>query len=293
MRLFVIGANGLVGSALVATATAQGHEVAGTYHSERPSFDVALDQHDIREWPPSIGLNQFDAVVNCAAMTDVDGCERNPELAQAINATAPREIARSCKQAGVAFVHLSTDYIFDGRADSPYDETTKPNPLQEYGKSKLRGEQHVRSVSDHALVLRLSFVYGIHGATGELTGFPAWVTENLRDSESIPLFTDQHVTPSRAGQVAGVILELLGAGASGTFHVASQSCVTPFEFGALLADQMGVERRLLDEGSRTAVNRPAARPADTCLSTARLEAELGRPQPTLAEDIDAIADALS
>lgn len=288
MSLLVVGANGLVGSSLVATGLDRGHDVVGTYHTDRPAFDIRLTQLDIRDWPPAFDVGQFDAVVNCAAMTDVDGCERDPELARTVNAVAPKRIAETCARTDTRFVHLSTDYVFDGTADAPYDESAAPNPIQVYGESKHRGEQQVLAANDETLLLRLAFVYGVHGATDQLTGFPAWVAGKLRDREPVPLFTDQHVTPSRAGQVASAILDLLEASVSGTYHVASQSCVTPFEFGKYIAEHLDADETLLEAGTMADVDRPAQRPSATCLSTDRLAETLGRPQPTLREDIAAI-----
>ena len=154
-------------------------------------------------------VHEPDVVVNCAAMTDVDGCERDPEGAQLLNGDAPGGLAAHCAAHNVEFVHISTDYVFDGTARDPYAEEATPNPVQAYGKSKLDGERAVRSESEHALIARLSFVWGIHRSTGNLTGFPAWVRDQLRSDEAVPLFTDQWVTPKRAGQAADTLLDLI------------------------------------------------------------------------------------
>jgi dTDP-4-dehydrorhamnose reductase len=291
MRLLVTGANGLVGSALIAAASQQGHDVLGTYHSTTPAFDIELEQHDIREWPPDLAAEEIDCVVNCAAMTDVDGCEEEPQRARAINAVAPGAIADHCSPE-TRVVHLSTDYVFDGRAETPYTEPAETNPLQVYGESKLAGERAVRDCAAAPLILRLSFVYGRHGATENLAGFPAWLLDTLGNGDSVPLFTDQYVTPSRAGQVATTILGLLDADVSGTYHVASRSCVTPHEFGMILADRFEQDASLIESGSQDEVDRPGTRPRYTCLATDRVEATLDRPQPSLADDIDCLCRTL-
>jgi dTDP-4-dehydrorhamnose reductase len=292
MRLLVLGSNGLVGSALMRVALDRGLDVAGTYHSEPPAFDVPLEHLALEEWPPDeFGLGEFDAVANCAAMTDVDGCERNPDQAMTINGSAPGKIADGCRRHDVTFVHFSTDYVFDGMTNVLYAEEDDPAPRQVYGKSKLRGERTVRDVYDGALILRLSFVYGIHGGTGELEGFPAWVVEMLEDAESVPLFTDQHVTPSRAGQVAATTLALLEGNHCGTYHVACRSCVTPYSFGQRLVNELGLDPDPIEPGTMAAVDRPASRPVNTCLSTDRLSETVDRPQPTLDEEIARITDA--
>jgi dTDP-4-dehydrorhamnose reductase len=295
MHLLVLGANGLLGSNAVAEALARGWECTGTYHSTEPAFETPLHELDVRDSDKFAALldsHDVDAVCNCAAMTDVDGCEENPQQAHAVNGAAPGELARACAERNLAFCHVSTDYVFDGRTESRYDESAETNPVQVYGESKLAGERAVEQADDTQLLARLSFVYGTHGATGALTGFPAWVTERLHDGETTPLFTDQHVTPSRAGQAAATLLDLLGAEATGTVHVASRSCVTPYEFGKQLGQRLDAPMELLTKGSQSAVDRPATRPTHTCLDVGRVERALGRDQPTLAADLDAIAGAL-
>lgn len=295
MRLLVVGANGLLGSNVVATGRQRGWHVRGTYHSTRPTFDVPLTQFGLQEYSTFddiINEHDPDVVVNCAAMTDVDACETNPDEAYVLNGEAPGEMAAHCEANGIDFVHISTDYVFDGTACDPYGETATPNPAQVYGESKLAGEQAVREESENALIQRLSFVWGIHRGTRALTGFPAWVRNQLRSGETVPLFTGQWVTPTRAGQAADTLLDLVEQEASQLYHVACTSCVTPYEFGGMLADRVGNSSDLLRKGSTEDVNRNARRPTYSCLDVEKVEAELGRSQPTLREDVDAVWDAV-
>ena len=295
MHLLVLGANGLLGSNAVAKALTRDWECTGTYRSTEPVFETPLHELDIRDadrFATLLDANDIDAVLNCAAMTDVDGCEESPEQAHAINGQAPGELARTCADRNLAFCHVSTDYVFDGRTEDRYDESAETNPVQVYGESKLEGERAVGQAHETPMLARLSFVYGTHGSTGTLTGFPAWVTERLSDGEITSLFTDQHVTPSRAGQAAETLLNLLAAKSTGMFHIASRSCVTPFEFGKQLRQRLNAPMERLTEGSQFSVNRPATRPAHTCLAVERVEGILGRDQPTLADDLDTIASAL-
>ncbi|QLC34399.1 NAD(P)-dependent oxidoreductase [Halarchaeum sp. CBA1220] len=295
MHLLVLGANGLLGSNVVASAVARDWRVTGTYHTTAPDFDVPLHRLDVTDdaaLRDRLAASDPDWVVNCAAMTDVDACESAPERAHAVNADAPGTLAAACAERDTRVLHVSTDYVFDGDRETPYAEDAPTNPLQTYGASKLDGERRVRSADADALLTRLSFVYGRHANTGALTGFPAWVRDRLADGAETPLFTDQHVTPTRAGHASETLCDLVDASASGTYHVATRSCVTPYAFGAALADRLDASDDHLVRGSRDDVDRAAARPAYTCLDVSRVERTLGRPQPTLADDIDAIADAL-
>jgi len=296
MYALITGANGLLGSVVVQTLREQGHEVVGGYHSEEPAFDCPLHQVDITETERVVALLEeydVDVVINCAAYTDVDGCEANPELATAVNGTAPGDLAAVCREREITFVHYSTDYVFDGETDSFYEEGDETAPIQEYGRSKLDGEHAVREVNAGALILRLSFVYGARGDTGDLVGFPQWVASTLAVGDTVPLFTDQMMTPSRAGNVATTTLELLEAGASGTYHVASRSAVTPYEFGEEICEVVGGDSALTESSVMADLDRPAARPRRSCLDVSSVEGKLGRPQPALEADLAALESAFS
>lgn len=291
MDLLVVGAGGLLGSNVVNVALEREYETVGTYHSTPPNCNIPLEQLDLEDTDLVGELLQAydpDAVLNCAAMTDVDGCEDAPGKAEAVNSEAPGTLAAECADRDIDLVHVSTDYVFDGQGETPYDEQATPAPLQEYGRSKLGGERRVAAAHDGALITRLSFVWGIHRSSGELTGFPAWVRSRLAESEPTPLFTDQHVSPSRAGATAETILDLLEGSNQGLFNVAARSCVTPYEYGSKLCARLDADETLLEEGRLSDVDRPAARPSYTCLDVAKVENALGRRQPTLAEDLDAV-----
>ncbi|ELY42642.1 dTDP-4-dehydrorhamnose reductase [Natronorubrum bangense] len=292
MTILVIGANGLVGSSLVRTCLDREHEVIGTYHTERPDFDIELLELDLRDSDRIRAVVERvapTAVVNCAAYTDVDGCEQNPETAHAVNAEGPGVLAEVCAERDVSFVHFSTDYVFGGEAEEPYTEDDDPNPIQVYGETKLEGEQRVLEAHSGAIVCRLSFVWGRHGATGDPEGFPAWVLGRAQSGEVVPLFTDQKVTPTRAGDASEVVLELLECDVAGLFHVASQDCVTPYEFGRLILEEKEPSTTgLLEESSLEDVERAAPRPGYTCLSTDRVVKSLGHDRPTVEAAVSTV-----
>jgi dTDP-4-dehydrorhamnose reductase len=295
MRLLVVGAGGLLGSNVASRAHERGWAVVGTYHTTRPDLPVDGHRLDIRDEERVEGLLRTvepAAVVNCAAITDVDRCETDGDLARAVNARAPGTIAAACGAVGAACCHVSTDYVFDGRAEDRYAESAEPNPLQVYGETKLAGEAAVGEHHSDPLVVRPSFLYGVHRGRGELVGFPAWVRERLRAGESLSLFDDQFVTPSRADPTARAMLDLLASGRTGTYHVACRDCVTPYAMGEAVRERLDAPRELLETGSLADVDRPARRPPNTCLDVSAVADALERDCPTLAEDVDAIGDAL-
>lgn len=290
MHLLVIGAGGQLGRNVVRAASERNHEIIGTYHTTDPKFDCPLTKLDVTDNDAIERVfdeSQPEAVINCAAATDVDACESHPQHAGSVNADAAGQLAQLAHEHAAAFVHPSTDYVFDGEAEIKYSEDAETNPLQVYGKTKLEGEKRVRSKHPGALVARLSFVYGREYPSGEICGFPAWVRDTVRDGETVPLFTDQFVTPTRAGQAAATFLDLLERGASGTYHVAARSCVSPYEFGIKLLDALDLPRRV-EKGSMTDMNRPAVRPRHSCLDVSQLESTLRREQPAIEEDIEAL-----
>jgi dTDP-4-dehydrorhamnose reductase len=293
MDVLVVSAGGLLGSNVISSALERGLSAGGSYHSTRPDFEVPLREFDIRDtakFEDILGDFNPSIVVNCAAMTDVDTCEQSPERAHEINAAAPESLARLCSEQDTNFAHISTDYIFDGESGECYREDAEPNPIQEYGRSKLAGERAVRSVHESPLVIRPSFVYGVNRSaeTPQVEGFPAWVNSRLTSGQDLPLFTDQYVTPSRAESTAETLLDLLFDGATGPYHVAARYCVTPYEFGRIIATQLGVKADTLAESSQTGVDRDAARPSNTCLSVEKVETRLGRSQPTVKQGVRAL-----
>jgi dTDP-4-dehydrorhamnose reductase len=167
MRALVLGASGLFGSNVLAVGRKRGHEIVGTYSSSAPGFDGPLERLDIRADETRGRLmteHNPDVVFNCAAMTDVDACESDPERAFAVNAEAPGALAAQCADHGASVVHVSTDYVFDGTAERPYRETDQPNPKQVYGKAKLAGERLVQEAHPESPVSRL-VVTGSGGVT--------------------------------------------------------------------------------------------------------------------------------
>ena len=289
MRLLVVGANGLLGSNIASVTLDRTDHVVTTYHTSDPGFDCPSYQLDITasmDVDSVISDIQPDAVVNCAAMTDVDECEIDPDRAYAVNANGASHVAHAAEQVDADLIHTSTDYVFDGSTRTPYSEEADPNPRQEYGRSKVEGERSVREVHSDPSIIRLSFVYGRSFPDGTLSGFPAWVYDQAVDGTAIPLFTDQYVSPSYAGTTAETILDLLDSDHSGTFNVASDSCVTPFEFGKAVLREAGFDDSRVRKGSMDDVERDAERPRHTCLDVTRIEKALGRPQPTLRENVE-------
>ena len=288
MRVLVVGAGGLLGGNITSVALDRNEAVVTAYHSADPGFDCPSYQIEITS---ATGVDDLvtdvnpDAIINCAAMTDVDGCETNPEQAHAVNAAGAEHVARAADSVNASLSHTSTDYVFSGEETAPYSEDAEPDPKQVYGESKLAGERRVQAAHSNPLIARLSFVYGRSLPGGSISGFPAWVLEKARKRDEIPLFTDQRVSPSYAKATAKTLLDLLEADQRGIFNIASQSCVTPYEFGELIVEEAGFTDATLTESSMKDVDRDAERPQYTCLDTTAVEEALGRPQSALEQNL--------
>lgn len=290
MHLLILGATGLLGSNVVHEARRRNWDVSGTYHTTDPCLPITWRQFDFeayREFEGLLGSVEPDAVVNCAGVTDVDACERNPSRAHRINAEAPIHIAEQCHTADVNFVSISTDYVFDGATSAFYSETDEPNPLQVYGQSKLNTEAGIQDVSDRFLLPRVSFLWGINRNLSELEGFPAWVGRQAQRGTEVTLYSDQRVTPTRAGSAAQWTLDLLENGRRGLFHLACSTCITPYEFGQVVVSRLEkADQSVLRADHRGA--ELADRPRHTCLDVSKLEESLEISARSLRTELDRI-----
>ena len=220
-----------------------------------------------------------DLIINAAAHTAVDQAESEPQLAFAINASAPGILAEQALELGVPLIHYSTDYVFDGSKPAPYTEDDAPNPLGVYGKSKLAGEQAISAVQGQHLILRTSWVYSTHGRNFLLT-----MQRLLQEKPEMRIVADQIGAPTWAGTIARGTLALIerwqagNAGAWGTYHLTAQGETSWFGFaqaiGAALREQGKPCANLLPIPS-SAYPTPAARPLNSRLDCSRLQREWG------------------
>ncbi|MBI5526080.1 MAG: dTDP-4-dehydrorhamnose reductase [Deltaproteobacteria bacterium] len=173
-----------------------------------PEIDVA----DFGAFARVVDGFRPNAVINCAAFTDVDACETREAEAMRVNGEAPGMMAAECRARGIRFVHVGTDYVFDGTGTRPYREDDPPNPLSAYGRTKLAGEKAVLSAYPEALIVRTAWLYGAKKS------FVRTIAEKARRGEALSVVNDQHGAPTSAGDLAGAIFLLLEKEASGLVH---------------------------------------------------------------------------
>jgi dTDP-4-dehydrorhamnose reductase len=261
MRLLVTGAGGMLGQDVIRAARAAGHDPVGV---DRWALDV-VDRDRVRR---ALAAASPDAVINCAAWTDVDGAESSPAEAFAVNAAGAGHVAQGAAAAGALTVHVSTDYVFDGTRDEPYVESHSTRPLSVYGRSKLEGEQAVEQAAPEHVIVRSAWLFGAGG--------PNFVETMLRlagERGSVAVVTDQVGCPTWTAHLAAALVELAGSDRRGVLHVAGAGACSWHEFAEEIFVQAGVPCRV-ERITTAEMGRPAARPANGALRSERGAPEL-------------------
>lgn len=211
------------------------------------------------------------ALVNCAAYTAVDRAESDRETAMTVNASAPGVLASMCRGFGTRFVHVSTDYVFDGKASSPYREDAPTAPASVYGLSKREGELRVMESDPDALVIRTSWVYSEHGKN-----FVKTMIRLMGERDRVGVVNDQHGSPTYAGDLADCILHILGSRTwvPGLFHFSNEGDITWHEFAVAIRDILGSPCHV-DAITTEQYPTPAPRPAYSVLSKEKIQKTYG------------------
>lgn len=269
-RVLITGASGLVGSELMQRIDGSAREVVGLSHA-------ALDIADRDAVEQAMGAVLPDVVINCAAMADVDRCEREPEVALRVNAIGPRNLAIATARIGAHLVHISTDYVFSGDTVSggtvpgdkvrqvPYDEWDVPSPVSTYGRSKLGGEHEVMRHATSWAVVRTSLVFGAAKPT-----FVDLVAQRARAGEEVRAATDMVTCPTSAADLAGVLERIGVERREGLFHVANQGWCSRYELACEVVDLLGLDSSVVRATTAAELQLPAARPPFSAMSDVAL-----------------------
>jgi dTDP-4-dehydrorhamnose reductase len=261
-RIVVTGADGMLGTEVV-RAFSEAHEVVGIDLGE---LDIT-DGEAVRAFAAGAAA---DCVVNCAAYTDVDGAESARELAFAVNAAGAGHVARACAASRCYLIHLSTDYVFDGRKAGAYEEGDAPSPLNVYGESKLAGEREVQRSGARHLIVRTAWLYG-HGGRN----FVEFVLGAWADGRPLRIVDDQRGAPTSARDLALVLRELASRRAEGVIHATNDGSCSWFEFAREILAAAGGEAAQVEPIASSDLDRPAPRPRNSVLSLERLASVLG------------------
>jgi dTDP-4-dehydrorhamnose reductase len=267
MRWVVTGSQGQLGRALVARLEDAGEAVVALGHGalDIGDADAVKRFFDAQETPP-------DVVANAAAFTHVDRCETQADDARRVNAVAPGVLAEVCHGSGIRFVHVSTDYVFPGDAARPYREDDPVAPRSAYGRTKLEGEQRVRTVDSEALVVRTSWVFG-HGRNFLVAILDQARLRRRGEAEGpLRVVDDQRGRPTYAVDLALALTTLVGRDARGLYHVANREEASWWDLARACLDASGYEDIEIDRIATDSLDLPAPRPAWSVLDCSRAEA---------------------
>jgi dTDP-4-dehydrorhamnose reductase len=257
VRLLVTGANGMLGRDVQRACDHAGVDCVGLPRTE-------LDITDAHACTEAIGEHRPDAVINCAAWTDVDGAEADEASALKVNGAGAGNVARACEIAGVRLVHVSTDYVFRGVGQRPYVESDPVGPIGAYGRTKLDGERRVARALPSAAIARSSWLFGTAGKN-----FVDTMLQLGTDRGEVTVVDDQVGCPTWTGHLAPALMALAGAPErSGLFHVAGAGWCSWHDFALEIFAQAGVDCRV-HRGSSGDLDRPAPRPAWSVLGSER------------------------
>ncbi len=210
-----------------------------------------------------------DCVINCAAYTNVDGCETDADNAFAANAEGVKNLALACRQSGARLLHISTDYVFDGTGQRPYVEEDTVNPLSVYGQSKLAGERFIQEILDNYAIIRTEWLYGRNGKH-----FVGRILQLAGERDTLEVVDDQTGTPTGTADLAMAIEALLAVPARGIYHVTNAGSCSWYVFAKKILAIAGSQTRVLPISSER-LARPARRPAYSVLDCSKFIRETG------------------
>ncbi len=252
--VLITGAGGLLGRCLAERLRRTGAEVAELSHGELDITQEAEVQRRIESISPAF-------VINCAAATDVDRCETEQDWAYAVNESGPRFLARACGRAGAQFVHISTDYVFDGEKEGFYTQDDVPNPAGVYAQSKLAGEHAVLAETNgRCYIIRSSWIFGEGGKN-----FGSKVIGYARSGAKVKGVIDQVSIPTYAPDLAARIEVILERGAHGLYHATNTGPATWFDFARLALDLAGMTGVEIEPVKRADLNQAAPRPRNSAM----------------------------
>jgi dTDP-4-dehydrorhamnose reductase len=262
MKIVVTGANGQVGRALVLAAESDGHEAVAFSHGDLDIADMEAVHAALSDLKPT-------HVINSAAYNAVDRAEDDFDAAFRTNALGPAHLALAARRSGAVIIHYSSDYVFDGEKEGPYNEEDRPNPISTYGRSKLLGERAVAGICDRHYIIRTSWVFAPGG-----NNFISRLLPRIYSGESLRFVDDQRVAPTYASDIARATLELMRRDVPfGIYHASGKEAYTPYEWACAVAEHAGAGASIAPVSSGEFETR-AARPAQSILANTKLD-ELG------------------
>lgn len=293
-RILVTGAAGQLGDYLMRLLATRGYMPVGLGHHEGPGVDVVADIGDRGQVAAALDEARPDAIIHGAAYTDVDGCERDPALADQVNRAGSENVATLAADRKIWTIGVGTDFVFPGNGGAPYREDAEPNPISVYGASKLGGERAILAADPAFAVARTAWVYG-----GAGKHFPRTVLTMLAKHGRMEVVDDEIGSPTFAGDLAEALVALLARRPSGIFHLTNEGSTSRFGLARTVAAKAGADPEAIfpvtTEAFLAKYPLPARRPPNSTLANTRAAAlgvrlppwddAISRYAPTLADEL--------
>jgi dTDP-4-dehydrorhamnose reductase len=288
-RILVTGVSGFLGRH-VALRLRDRHRVVGTYRQHAVTLDGCatrpLDIAEREEVAALCRVFQPDVVVHTIALSDVDRCERDPDMADRVNVHGTAHVAQAAVEVGARLIYISTDQVYDG-SNGDYNETDPPRPLMIYGHTKLEGERRAAAICSDVVILRLALMYG--WGTAIRATFIDWMLTRLHAGKEVPLFIDQYRTPLYVVQGAEVIGRLIEAPEiRGVFNLGGGERLDRYAFGLKLCEVFELPKQYLKPIEMAVVGSTTPRPPDCSLNSAKISSLLHCRPLTVAEGLQAM-----
>ncbi|QMU27464.1 SDR family oxidoreductase [Adhaeribacter radiodurans] len=297
-KILITGSNGLLGQKLVDLLLPNSNvELIATSRGENklaalfPELNfVSLDVTNPAEVERVIAVYQPSHIIHTAAMTNVDECEINREACWKLNVDAVANLVKAATENKAHFIHLSTDFIFDGQS-GPYDEEAAPNPISYYGESKLAAEELVKQSTEPWAIVRTVLVYGIVHDYGR-SNIVLWVKNNLENQKPIKVVDDQFRSPTLAEDLAVGCWLIAEQDAEGIFNISSKEILTPYAMALQVADYFKLNTFYITRADAASFSQTAKRPARTGFIITKAEEQLNFRPRTFSEGIAVVANQL-
>ncbi len=258
-NFLVTGANGMLGQDLVTYLKGKGYSVTGLSHQE---LDLLKPLDELKR---TIARYEPEIIIHSAAYTNVDGAERDPELAMTINKDGSRKIAVIARDLGCILGYVSTDFVFDGAQNIPYTPEDRPNPVNAYGLSKYYGELMVKELLDSYYIMRTSWLYGVHRHN-----FVQYILEGARQGNPLTIVNDWRGSPTWTGSLSHMIEQLVTSGAFGTYHMVDEGAESKYTQALAICESAGLSTNHITPASYKDFSFSARRPIYSVLDSGTL-----------------------
>ncbi|MGI0088372.1 MAG: dTDP-4-dehydrorhamnose reductase [Nitrosotalea sp.] len=284
MKFLVTGSEGLVGRQVVQDLLQSYTDVYSCYHNSKPESGIAtpLDLASQESIIKTVESIKPDVIIHLAAMTNVDLCETEKDMALKINARSTAVLSEQAKKHGTFLVYVSTDYVFDGKTGMK-KESDKTDPIDYYGQSKLEGEKAVQEIATKWCIARTSTPYGIHP---KKKSFPLFIAENLQAKIPLDIITDQYTSPTYVPNLGRMLIEISSKKIQGIIHVSGASRISRYDMAEMVAEKLHLDKKLLRPTNMDGMNWKAKRPKDSSLDVSKAASLLKEKPMTVQQGLD-------